>query len=71
MKLHYIHNEQQLTSQGGSMTKLISIPRSQIMDTPSEMLLLIVGQSGHRLSHACKRDIAAVIKARNNSKNQA
>lgn len=53
------------------MPKLISIPRSQIMDTPSEMLLLIVGQSGHRLSPACKRDIAAVIKARNNSKKQA
>ena len=53
--------------QGGKMTKLITIPRSQIMDTPTEMLIMIVGQSGHRLSPECKRDIAAVIKARNNS----
>ena len=57
--------------QGGTMLKPINIPLVQIKDTSSEMLIQIVGLSGHRLSHACKANIAAVIKARNHSKNQA
>jgi len=65
-------NESTITlSHGAYMLKPINIPLVQIKETTSEMLLLLVGQSGHRLSLACKANIAAVIKARNDSKNRA
>jgi len=51
------------------MLKPITIPLSQIKATSSEMLIQIVGLSGHRLSPACKVNIAAEIKLRNNTKN--
>ena len=53
------------------MPKIINIPRSQIMTTATQALKLILVVHNSRLSPACKRDIAAVLKARNNSKKQA